>query len=415
VTTPTLPEPNAAQADLGVTSEPQQIAHEASVTGAAEASVTAGGEPDTPASAPFASQPQYHPFRFTGDAREYFRIWIVNMFLTLVTLGIYSAWAKVRKMRYFYGHTWLVDSNFEYHGKPIAILKGRLIAAALFSVYWAASHLIPRLGTAILLVLMLLAPWFIARSLMFNARNSSYRNIRFGFHAEYLDVLKAIWPVLLVPISILLLPEIDYEQPKLEMSDLWIAFIPSIVLAAVYPYIVGSLKRLHIGRSRFGNTPFKIDVEIARFYLIWLQALGIVLVAVIAIPALMIPALFIPVLGIVALGVLYVFVTSAIVAYTKAHTANLVFNASKLGERITFASTLGAWKLAGIYFVNTIAILFSLGLLIPWATIRLARYRAERLRLVTVGSLEGHFAEMTRDVAATGEELGEMFDVDLSL
>lgn len=337
------------------------------------------------------------------------------MFLTVLTLGIYSAWAKVRRLRYFYGHTWVAGSNFEYHGQPIAILKGRLIAAALFSIYWAASHFIPRLGTAILLILMLVAPWFIARSLMFNARSSSYRNIRFGFRAEYLDVLKAIWPVLLVPISILLLPEIDYEQTKASASDLWIAFIPSLVFAAVYPYVFGSLKRLHVGRSRYGKTPFFIDVEISSFYLIWVQALGIFIVALMSIPAMMIPALFVPFLGPLILFVLYMFVWSAIVAYTKAHTANLVFHSSGLGPRLTFGSTLSAWKLARIYFVNAVAIIFTLGLLIPWAVIRVARYRAEQLKLASDGPLEDHLAEMSRDVAATGEELGEMFDVDLSL
>ena len=39
------------------------------------------------------------PMRFTGIGWEYFRIWVVNMLLTLLTLGIYSAWAKVRKAR----------------------------------------------------------------------------------------------------------------------------------------------------------------------------------------------------------------------------------------------------------------------------------------------------------------------------
>src|SRR5258707_6333866 len=45
------------------------------------------------------------PLRFTGRAGEYFRIWIVNICLSIVTLGIYSAWAKVRRKRYFYGNT----------------------------------------------------------------------------------------------------------------------------------------------------------------------------------------------------------------------------------------------------------------------------------------------------------------------
>ena len=35
--------------------------------------------------------------RFTGQAGEYFSIWIVNVCLSIVTLGIYSAWAKVRR------------------------------------------------------------------------------------------------------------------------------------------------------------------------------------------------------------------------------------------------------------------------------------------------------------------------------
>jgi uncharacterized membrane protein YjgN (DUF898 family) len=32
-------------------------------------------------------------FEFKGSAREYFRIWIVNLCPTLFTLGIFSAWA----------------------------------------------------------------------------------------------------------------------------------------------------------------------------------------------------------------------------------------------------------------------------------------------------------------------------------
>ena len=38
---------------------------------------------------------------FKGTTRDYFRLWIVNLCLTLFTLGIFSAWAKVRKKRYF--------------------------------------------------------------------------------------------------------------------------------------------------------------------------------------------------------------------------------------------------------------------------------------------------------------------------
>jgi len=36
-----------------------------------------------------------HPLEFTGKGGEYFGIWIVNLFFSVLTLGIYSAWAKV--------------------------------------------------------------------------------------------------------------------------------------------------------------------------------------------------------------------------------------------------------------------------------------------------------------------------------
>lgn len=35
-------------------------------------------------------------FDFTGSAKEWFGIWIVNLLLSIITIGIYSAWAKVR-------------------------------------------------------------------------------------------------------------------------------------------------------------------------------------------------------------------------------------------------------------------------------------------------------------------------------
>ena len=53
------------------------------------------------------------PFQFTGTGGEYFKIWIVNILLSIVTLGIYSAWAKVRRKQYFYGNTRVAGSALQ--------------------------------------------------------------------------------------------------------------------------------------------------------------------------------------------------------------------------------------------------------------------------------------------------------------
>ncbi|MDR3346857.1 MAG: DUF898 domain-containing protein, partial [Campylobacteraceae bacterium] len=39
-------------------------------------------------------------FEFRGNATDFFAIWFVNLLLSLITLGIYSPWAKVRNNQY---------------------------------------------------------------------------------------------------------------------------------------------------------------------------------------------------------------------------------------------------------------------------------------------------------------------------
>ena len=109
-----------------------------------------------PASA--SAQVVRHPPEFNGKTGEYFGIWFVNLLLSLVTLGIYSAWAKVRTERYFYGNTRLAGSSFDYLADPVAILKGRLIAYAVVIVLVLSSHFLPVLYVLMILALFALMP-----------------------------------------------------------------------------------------------------------------------------------------------------------------------------------------------------------------------------------------------------------------
>ena len=111
-----------------------------------------------PLGAPATSR---HEMRFEGSGGEYFKIWIVNLALTIITLGIFSAWAKVRNKRYFYGNTFIADHNFDYHGQPLRILLGRLIALALLLAYYVTLIMAPRMVLAWLLLFLVVAPWLI--------------------------------------------------------------------------------------------------------------------------------------------------------------------------------------------------------------------------------------------------------------
>src|SRR5256885_9884418 len=147
---------------------------------------------DGGAAANVAGPEKRYAVEFSASTSEYFRIWIVNLALTIVTRGICSPWAKVRRRRYCDGHTRIDSESFEYRASPVAILKGRLIAVALFAVFYAISHYAPLCIWAIYLALLFFGPWLVVRSLAFNAYNTAYRNVRFAFFGTYRTCLGVV-------------------------------------------------------------------------------------------------------------------------------------------------------------------------------------------------------------------------------
>ena len=113
-----------------------------------------------------------------------------------MTLGIYSAWAKVRTRKYFYGNTVLEGTSFFYDANPVAILKGRIIAFLLITLYSIIMKFLPTFSLPMMMAVPVLLmvvyavflPWLVMKSLRFNMRSTSYRNIRFGFDGTWLDI-----------------------------------------------------------------------------------------------------------------------------------------------------------------------------------------------------------------------------------
>ena len=62
-------------------------------------------DPEPGNSAAQSTDSNWQAIGFAGRAREYFGIWITNLTLSLITVGIYSAWAKVRRLTYFHNMT----------------------------------------------------------------------------------------------------------------------------------------------------------------------------------------------------------------------------------------------------------------------------------------------------------------------
>jgi len=377
-----------------------------------------GKAPASTPGAPPVAVPEALPpvlgIEFRGSAHDYFRIWAVNLCLTLLTLGIFSAWAKVRKKRYFYSHTTLDNTPFQYLGQPLPILKGRIVAAILFLAWYLSSHFFIALMPVVVGIAAVLAPWVMVRSAAFNARYSAFRNMTFSFDATYREAFLTLYAWGLIPLALIggfILWR--WEQPM-------VLFVALGALAFYMPFWLARIKRFLVGHTLFGGIAGKLSITGGNYYFIYFKAglivSGLSFLAGIAVFGIATTASDylakdeIAILALVPFYLVYVFAY----AYSQAQTGNLVWNNTQLGP-LRFQSVLTGRGLAWLYLTNGLAVLVSLGLLIPWAVVRSFRYRAERLRGLMQGEWSAFQGNEASAVHAAGAEVGEMFDLDFSL
>lgn len=347
------------------------------------------------------------PFEFHGRGGEYFGIWIVNILLTIITFGLYSPWAKVRSKRYFYGRTTLNSSSFAYLADPLAILKGWLIAVIIFALYSATSSFVPLLEIVFILLFLIALPLLIVRSMAFRARNSAWQNIRFDFKGRYGEAVKIfiLWGIL--------------------------GFILSLGL--LFPYIQYRQTRFLIENSAYGKSDFEFKANTSDFYIIYLIAMGIVTLFSIAIGVMM----SLGVVGIMSqspdmvlhemddpqavMGAFQFIMLAAmflmyfgLFAYVQSRVGNLVWSNIHIKGN-SLQSSLRARDLLWIYFSNLAAIIVSFGLLVPWAKVRTVRYRLSKLQLMASDNLDQFIQAEQEKISALGEEVGEVFDIDIGL
>ncbi len=194
-----------------------------------------------------------HRFQFTGKGGELFGIYIVNMILTVVTLGIYSFWARVKIQKYLYQNTALMNEPLDYHatGKELFIgfLKGALvvigavIALSLFG-YLLGLLIGPEyalLVQHVLQVVLVLAviPYLIAGSMRFLLARTSWRNLRCNFAVSVADLQK----------------------------DFYIGLLLTIVTLGIYgPWYAVKMEKYYINNSRYGNQPFAFNGDGAELF-----------------------------------------------------------------------------------------------------------------------------------------------------
>ena len=341
-----------------------------------------------PEAAADGGAPQRLEFRFTGEGGEYFRIWIVNLLLSVLTLGIYSAWAKVRREKYFHSHTLLDGAGFDYLGSPKAILKGRALALGMFMLLSVTEKIGPVAHWVALLCLIPAVPWLVVRALRFRTHNTTYRGLRFGFGGNYRQALTTF---------------------------VGHGLLMGVTLGLAFPLFLQRQKTFVLGNLRYGTADFACDVTAREFYGIFLKPILAVVAVAIVIGSLVAvggatAAVFLPVLivgAILALQILFF-------PYIRVRTTNAVWNHARVAGG-DFQSDMTLRAYLGIVVTNVIFMVLTLGFYWPWAAVRVARYRADCLSLLTNQSMDEFVAGETARASALGDEVSELFDVDVAL
>ncbi len=359
--------------------------------------------------------------RFTGSGAEYFRIWAVNLSLTILSMGLYGPWAKVRRLQYFYRNTELDGAVFDYVASPAAILIGRLLALGLFVLNYLAFQYSATAGALYTLLLVAVLPFLLWQSSLFRARNTRYRGLSFGFDGGLGRAYRVYAPPMLVSFS----PSVVAAFALGPKAALWVPILSLLGLLAL-PFFHALFRRYMQSNLRFGDTRFGFSAGTYDFVFIWI--VGLIMLAgaglfggVVggAIAAAVAVNVFKSSHGGDAMGVviflLFWLCFLSIGSYFSARFQKLVREKTTMGP-VGFRCNLSARRLLWLQFMNTLGMILSLGLYRPFAAIQLARYRLQSMTVTGVQHL-GDFklgAGQSRR-GATGESAAELFEMDVGL
>jgi uncharacterized membrane protein YjgN (DUF898 family) len=324
-------------------------------------------------------QARYMDIAFTGSGSEYFRIWIVNLLLMLVTLGIYYPWAKVRRMRYFHSNTLVEQAPLGFHGSPIKMLKGYALVGVLAVLYQAVGNISATAQLCAFLIVMALAPALLKSSMQFRLANTSWRGLRLGFKGSlqgaYAAVLPLLLPSLVVIAGLTAVP--DPEKPP--MWYLYTMGALTLCTLAVLPWLLWNLKRYQHQNYALASLQTAFKATRGSFYMLFFKAFGLALLAMVVTLSPFFMFIFsqkasgaassaggagMAALGVLPLlGLLFVFV--AIKPYMVSRMQNLVWGQTG-NTTLRFVSTLRFKSLLWLTLKNWILIVLTLGLYLPW-------------------------------------------------
>ncbi len=340
-------------------------------------------------------------FSFNGAGGSLFGIQIVNVFLTLLSLGLYHFWAKVRVRKYMFSQTQYAGDRFAYHGTGRELLVGFARASLVFGLPYALLTFVPEfwdLGSWVktaaqwsgAALIFLFVPLAVISARRYRLSRTSWRGIRFSFRGRTWDFLKLM---------------------------LKGTILTALTLGAYYPYFQVERQRFLISHAYFGNRAFCFHGHgsgLVPSYVAVLLGTPALLTIALVLAAVarpissewfvlwtLLPYFFMA----LTIGPLWLWFLARKHRYFWSHTT--------LGPA-QCRSTVSGRGLLNLQVENLFLLILTLGFAWTWATVRTTRFYLSNLTLT--GSIDlGALHQDTHAVHPTGEGLADLLDVGFEM
>jgi uncharacterized membrane protein YjgN (DUF898 family) len=394
-----------------------------------------------------------YPLEFTGSGGEYFRVWIVNVLLSIITLGIYTPWARRRTAQYFYSHTMVAGSPLEFTAQQRKMVMGFVLLMLITIAYNIAAN--TGQDTAVGLFLLagaVLAPFIWGSAMRFRLGATRWRGLRLQFTASWKEVYLASWPVFalaLVWFGVfyglrMLSPELAgalqeaEEETKRKLPTFTPAMGALIVLGLVltvlcfirleYNYKSLLVLKAQVGAERGRWKPVYMD-----FVKIWLATVLVFILCVVALSLIgtllaggsMALAqgqgkrlglwIIVLVMGAIVGGLFLLFLASAPArAYREARMFRLMWDNIGVSHVARFKCHLTTGGYVWLRIKNMFLTLITLGLYRPFARVSEYRMKLESVTLHVKGGVEQVAGAMVRQQqGGLGDALADAAGLDL--
>lgn len=377
-----------------------------------------------------------YPTEFSGSGGEYFRVWIVNVLLTIVTLGLYTPLARRRTAQYFYGHTMVAGSPLEFTAQTKRMLVGFLMFVGLYVAFKIAEQTGQHTVVAVMTIgAAVLAPYFWGSAMRFRFNATRWRGVRLQFAAGWGEVYAASWPVFVLALC-WAVASFFMETLVGKGSGRHVGAAFGVVLGTLFLSVLCVIrleynyKSLMVARGRIGGQPGRWKPEFGDFVRIWFATVAVfvaaLLVVVLALAVTVGGSIvmlkngkpgFMQVLVFIAIGfaaLFLAFLASAPArAYREARMFQLVWNNIGVSKVARFKSDLRPWRYVGLRVKNVFLTLLTFGFYRPFARVSEYRMKSESVTLHVKGGLDQLAGQLAREEQAVGDAIADAVGLGL--